>query len=143
MANPAPSQVCMTLSALAATAATPRPSGETRDEQTWRVAAGIAQQLTAIWLATQASWQLAWVALSPDDANMAYIAKCIDGSNRFAVVVRGTVGSITDILEDLDVGTVVPFTASGSPTPVAVSKGALTAFTQVATIPDLAGYPRL
>ncbi|MFB7470747.1 IPT/TIG domain-containing protein [Kitasatospora sp. NPDC056184] len=133
MANSTPVQVCMTLSALAATSATPRPSGETRDAQTWRVAAGISEQLRALWLATQATWRLAWIALSPDDANMAYIAKSIDGSNQFAVVVRGTAGSITDILEDLDVGTVVPFTASGSPTPVAVSKGAMTAFTQVAT----------
>ncbi|MFD9482682.1 IPT/TIG domain-containing protein [Streptomyces sp. NPDC059991] len=134
MATPTPPQVCMTLSALAATAATPRPSGETRDQQTWRVAAGISQQLRAIWLATRASWQLAWLALSPDDANMVYIAKSIGGSNQFAVVARGTTGNITDILEDLDVGTVVPFTASGSPTPVAVSKGAMTAFTQVASM---------
>ncbi|MFD4658689.1 IPT/TIG domain-containing protein [Kitasatospora sp. NPDC058444] len=142
MTKPAtPSQVCMTLSALAATAATPRPSGETRDEQTWRVAAGISQQLTDLWLATQAGWRLAWLALSPDDANMAYIARSIDGSNRFAVVVRGTVGNITDILEDLDVGTVVPFTASGSPTPVAVSKGAMTAFTQVATMVSILPPP--
>ncbi|MFG2721510.1 IPT/TIG domain-containing protein [Streptomyces sp. NPDC048416] len=131
LATSTPPQVCMTLSALAATAATPRPSGETRDQQTCRVAAGISQQLTALWLATRASWQLAWLALSPDDANMVCIAKTIDASNQFAVVARGTVGNITDILEDLDVGTVVPFTASGSPTPVAVSKGAMTAFTQV------------
>ncbi|MFD0407905.1 IPT/TIG domain-containing protein [Kitasatospora sp. NPDC127116] len=141
MATPTPSQVCMTLSALAATAATPRPSGETRDQQTWRAAAGISQQLAAIWLATRASWQLAWIALSPDDANMAYIARSIDGSNLFAVVARGTIGNITDILEDLDVGTVVPFTASGSPTPVAVSKGAMTAFTQVATMVSIPPPP--
>ncbi|WP_234327467.1 lipase family protein [Streptomyces sp. NRRL WC-3742] len=132
--QPTPAQVCMTLSALAATAAAPRPSGETREQRTWRVAAGIRRQLPFLWLATRAVWRLEWLALSPDDANMAYIAKSIDGSNRFAVVPRGPIGNITDILEDLDVGTVVPFSASGSPTPVAVSKGAMTAFTQVATM---------
>ncbi|MYS86449.1 IPT/TIG domain-containing protein [Embleya scabrispora] len=141
MATPTAPQVCMTLSALAATAATRRPSGETRDEQTWRVAAGISQQLRALWPATRAGWHLAWLALSPDDANMAYITKSIDGSNRFAVVARGTIGNITDILEDLDVGTVVPFTASGSPTPVTVSKGAMTAFTQVATMVSIPPPP--
>ncbi|MFK8909891.1 lipase family protein [Streptomyces sp. YS-3] len=141
MAPSTPPQICMTLSALAATAATPRPSGEARDQQTWRVAAGISQQLSALWLATKASWQLAWIALGPDDDNMAYIARSIDGSNQFAVVARGTVGNITDILEDLDVGTVVPFTASGSPTPVAVAKGAMTAFTQVATMVSIPRPP--
>ncbi|MDH6143733.1 hypothetical protein P3T35_005768 [Kitasatospora sp. GP30] len=124
----------MTLSALAATAATPRPSGETLAQQTWRVIGGISQQLRDTALATQGAWQVAWLALSPDNANMAYIARTTDGSNQFAVVSRGTIGNITDILEDLDVGTVVPFTASGSPTAVAVSKGAMTAFTEVATM---------
>ncbi|TQF07009.1 lipase [Kitasatospora acidiphila] len=134
MTTPTQPQVCMTLSALAATGATPRPSGETLAQQTWRIIAGVSQQLSNAALATQGAWQLAWLALSPDNANLAYIARTTDGSNQFAVVSRGTIGNITDILEDLDVGTVVPFTASGSPTLVAVSKGAMTAFTQVATM---------
>jgi hypothetical protein len=133
MATPAPYQVCMTLSALAATAATTRPSGEELVDQQWRVLAGLTKQLGVASLATQGKWQVAWLALSPGNANMAYIARTTDGSNQFAVVARGTIGNPTDILEDLDVGTVVPFTASGSPTPVAVSKGALTAFTEVTT----------
>lgn len=68
---------------------------------------------------------------------MAYIAKNNDGSNQFAVVVRGTIASVTDILEDLDVGTVVPFTASGSTSPISVSKGAMDAFTQVVDMRSL------
>ncbi|ARF81861.1 IPT/TIG domain-containing protein [Kitasatospora aureofaciens] len=126
-------QVCMTLSALAATSATPRPSGETRTEQTARAVMGINQQLRITTLATKGVWEVAWLALSPDNANMAYIARTIDKSNQFAVVSRGTIGSLPDILEDLDVGTVVPFTPAGSQA-IAVSKGAMAAFTQVATM---------
>ncbi|MER6947503.1 IPT/TIG domain-containing protein [Nonomuraea sp. NPDC000554] len=125
-------QVAMTLAAIAATAATPRPSGETPAQQSNRVFLGINQQLADSSLATRGTWILQWVGLSPDNANMAYLARNTDGSNEFAVVIRGTVANVTDILEDLDVGTVVPFTAVGSPpSPVSVSKGALEAFTQV------------
>ncbi|GAA2260070.1 MULTISPECIES: lipase family protein [Kitasatospora] len=66
---------------------------------------------------------------------MAYIAKDSSGSNQFAVVVRGTVAHAIDMLEDLDVGTVVPFTVGGS-SPVSVSKGAMAAFTQIAGMTD-------
>lgn len=123
--------VTMTLAALAATGATPRPSGESLQGQTARIAAGIASQLAIPQLATKGVWELAWLALSPDNANLAYIARTTDGSNQFAVALRGTTANLTDILEDFEVGTVVPFTAGGSGQ-VAVSKGAMAAFTQIA-----------
>jgi hypothetical protein len=125
-------KVTMTLAALAATGATPRPSGESLQQQSARILQGIQTQLKNPGLATGGIWEPVWLALSPDNANMAYIARNKNGSNEFAVVMRGTNASLTDILEDLDVGTVVPFTASGSPKPVAVSKGAMEAFTQIA-----------
>ncbi|MGW4893080.1 IPT/TIG domain-containing protein [Kitasatospora sp. NPDC004240] len=127
--------VAMTLATLAATGATPRPSGESVTDQKLRIATGIERQLTNPALATKGTWQLAWLALSPDNANMAYIAKDTSGSNAFAVVVRGTIANEVDLLEDLDVGTVVPFTVGGS-SPVSVSKGAMTALTQVAGMTD-------
>ena len=128
-------QVAMTLAAIAATAATPRPSGETPAQQGGRIFLGINQQLADSSIATQGTWILLWVGLSADNANMAYLAKNTDGSNEFAVVIRGTVANVTDILEDLDVGTMVPFSAVGAtPIPVSVSKGAMEAFTQVITM---------
>ncbi|MFJ5924875.1 IPT/TIG domain-containing protein [Kitasatospora sp. NPDC092948] len=131
---PTMSQVAMTLAAIAATAATPRPSGETSAEQRDRIFQGVSAQLAEPSLATRNDWFPVWLALSPDNANMAYLAAS-RSSNAFAVVLRGTVGNVTDLLEDLDVGTVVPFTAVGSPSaPVAVSKGAMEAFTQVVTM---------
>lgn len=126
-------QTAMTLSAIASTAATPRPSGETLRAQTDRVARGIRLQLSNSSL-TQA-WELRWLALSPDNANMAYIARNkVVGANQVAVVIRGTDATVTDLLEDFDVGSVVPFTASGSSSPISVSKGAMEAFTQVVTM---------
>ncbi|MEV0195649.1 hypothetical protein [Nonomuraea sp. NPDC050691] len=116
-------QVAMTLAAIAATAATPRPSGETLAEQSDRIFLGINQQLADSSLATGGTWMSQWMGLSADNANVVYLAKNTDGSNTFAVVIRGTVANVTDILDDLDVGTVVPFTAVGSPpSPVSVSK---------------------
>ncbi|MFD8785010.1 IPT/TIG domain-containing protein [Kitasatospora sp. NPDC059599] len=128
-----PPGVTMTLAAIAATGAAPRPSGETLAVQKQRISDGIVQQLSDKTLATQGNWELAWLGLSPDNANMAYIAK--GPSSQFAVVVRGTVGNAIDTVEDLDVGTVVPFTVGG-PSPVSVSKGAMTAFTQVVAMTD-------
>ncbi|MEU6237934.1 IPT/TIG domain-containing protein [Kitasatospora sp. NPDC047058] len=131
-----PPGVTMTLAAIAATGAVARPSGETLAVQKQRIFDGIVQQLSDTTLATQGNWELAWLGLSPDNANMAYIAKGKgSGSNQFAVVVRGTVGNEIDTLEDLDVGTVVPFTVGGS-APVSVSKGAMTAFTQIVAMTD-------
>ncbi|WP_406065082.1 IPT/TIG domain-containing protein [Streptomyces sp. NBC_01077] len=121
----------MTLAAIAATGATPRPSGETLAAQKQRISTGVAQQLSDPALATQGAWEPAWLALSPDNANMAYVARSTSGSNEFAVVVRGSNANVADLLEDLDVGTVVPFTGGGSPQPVSISKGAMTAFTEI------------
>ncbi|WP_405527119.1 lipase [Streptomyces avidinii] len=133
--QPTVPQVTMTLSAIAATAATPRPSGETLAEQSTRIILGINQQLADTSLATQGSWVLSWLGVSPGNANMAYLARnTTNGSNSFAVVIRGTVGSVTDLMEDLDVGTVVPFSLAGMPSPVSVSKGAMKAFTEVVTM---------
>ncbi|MGW0999053.1 lipase family protein [Streptomyces sp. NPDC002520] len=129
--DPTPAQVTMTLAAIAATAATPRPSGETLQDQHQRATLGIKAQLKDPTLATGGKWELMWLALSPDNANLAYIAANSDLS-QIAVAVRGTIGNPTDMMEDLDVGTVVPFTAGGSKD-VAVSAGAMAAFTQVAT----------
>ncbi|WP_377273699.1 IPT/TIG domain-containing protein [Peterkaempfera sp. SMS 1(5)a] len=129
--DPTIAQVTMTLAALTATGATPRPSGETLEVQTKRIITGINAQLNNRSLATQGEWKLVWLALSEANANMAYIAQSTNGSNEFAVAARGTDADLTDILEDLDVGTVVPFPESGSPKPVAVSKGAMDAFKRV------------
>lgn len=129
---PTPAQVTMTLSAIAATAATPRPSGESLQEQLQRAKLGITAQLNNAGLATGSSWELMWLALSPDNANLAYIAWNSDGSNQIAVAVRGTIDNPIDMMEDLDVGTVVPFTAGGS-TDIAISAGAMAAFTQIIT----------
>ncbi|MFI0902570.1 IPT/TIG domain-containing protein [Streptomyces sioyaensis] len=136
--DPTIAQVTMTLAALAATGATPRPSGETPEQQTERIITGIDAQLNDPSLATQGEWQLVWLALSEANANMAYIARSTNGSNEFAVVARGTDADLTDILEDLDVGTVVPFPESGSPKPIAVSKGAMDAFKRVVNARSIA-----
>ncbi|MGW2413762.1 IPT/TIG domain-containing protein [Streptomyces tubercidicus] len=129
---PTPAQVTMTLSAIAATAATPRPSGESQQEQLQRARLGITAQLNNAGLATGSTWELMWLALSPDNANLAYIAWNSDGSNQIAVAIRGTIDNPIDMMEDLDVGTVVPFTAGGS-TDIAISAGAMAAFTQIIT----------
>ncbi|GGN47161.1 hypothetical protein GCM10012285_32610 [Streptomyces kronopolitis] len=131
-------QVTMTLAAFAATGATPRPSGETLQQQTTRIITGIHAQLKDPGLATQGAWELVWLALSDANANMAFLVRSTNGSNEFAVVARGTDADVTDILEDLDVGTVVPFPESGSPTAIAVSKGAKDAFTRVVTARSIA-----
>lgn len=135
---PTDAKVTMTLATLAATAATPRPSGETVADQARRALTGIAARLTDVSLATGDTWLPMWLAMSPDNGNLVYIAWNIDGSNEYAVVVRGTVSAPTDMMEDLDVGTLVPFTAGGSTSPVAVSAGAMAAFTQVVNTPGIA-----
>ncbi|MGW9172276.1 IPT/TIG domain-containing protein [Streptomyces decoyicus] len=127
----------MTLAAFAATGATPRPSGETLEQQTKRIILGINAQLNDPGLATQGAWKLVWLALSDANANMAYIAQSTN-SNEFAVVARGTDADWTDILEDLEVGTVVPFPESGSPKPIYVSKGAMDAFKRVVNARSIA-----
>lgn len=136
--DPTIAQVTMTLAAFAATGATPRPSGETLEQQTERIITGLDAQLRDPSLATQGAWELVWLALSEANANMAYLVRSTNGSNEFAVVARGTDADVTDILEDLDVGTLVPFPESGSPTAVAVSKGAMDAFQRVVNTRSIA-----
>ncbi|MFE2866120.1 lipase family protein [Embleya sp. NPDC059259] len=138
--DPSSAPVLMTLAAIAATAAVPRPSGETTLEQALRARSGITSHLQDPTLATGGTWLLKWLALGPDNANLAYIAWNSDGSNQIVVAVRGTVSQPIDTMEDLDVGTVVPFTAGGS-TDIAVSTGAMAAFTQVATARGITGVP--
>ncbi|WBB59066.1 IPT/TIG domain-containing protein [Streptomyces sp. WMMC500] len=128
---PLPPQVTMTLAALAATAATPRPSGETVAEQAARARRGIVQQLANSPIVS--GWHLLWLALSPDHAHLVYVAHNTDGSNQIAVVVRGTAGSPADMVEDLDVGTLVAFAPAGGAELLPVSAGAMAAFTRVVT----------
>ena len=137
--SPLTPQVTMTLAALAATAATPRPSGETVAEQTARVQSGIEAQLQNS--PVVGGWQLLWLALSPDNANLVYVALNTDGSNQIAVVVRGTVDDPADMLEDLDVGTLVTFTPAGGVELLPVSAGAMAAFTRVTTARGAVGLP--
>ena len=124
-------QTTMTLAALASTCAAPRPPGENPDQHASRIFAGISSYLSDTGLATGGTWAPVWLAMSPDNANLCYIARNnAPGKNEFAVSIRGTYASLVDILEDIDVGTVVPFTAGGSPKPITVSKGSMDAFTQ-------------
>lgn len=135
-------RVMMTLSAIAATAAVPRPSGESLEAQSERMADGIWTRLHDPGLATSDGvWRMVWLGVSPGNTNMAYIARSYDGSNQFVVVVRGTVDDPVDTMEDLDVGTLVPFTPAGAEPPVAVSAGAMAAFTRIVNTPGFTGTP--
>lgn len=129
-------QTMMTLSALAATSATERPSGETVDQQEQRIFAGINLQLEAI----GGNWEAVWLGLSPDRANLAYIAQNVNtGSAQYAVCIRGTVTSSgVDLIEDMDVGSTVLFTpyTAGS---TYISMGSMEAFTRVTNTPGMAG----
>lgn len=125
-------QVMMTLAAFAATAATPRPSGETWEAQQRRISKGITRQLADNKLATQAAWTLTWVGLTQSGANLAYIAQGPDdnGASVYALVLRGTVGgSPIDTAEDMHVGIMLPFAAGG--TAGNISQGAMEAFTDI------------
>ena len=128
-------QVMMTLAALAATGATPRPSGETPAAQQARIASGIAAQLANTGLATQGNWTLIWVGLTQSGANLAYIAQG-PSAGTYALVLRGTVGgSPIDTAEDMHVGLMLPFAAGG--TSGKISQGAMEAFTDIVMGTDL------
>ncbi len=141
--NPLPTtpQVMMTLAALAATDAT-----ENVDEQ--QILKDINAQLTNTGLATNGEWTAIWVGLTKDRANLAYIAKN-NSEPLYALSLRGTVAkSVIDILEDMDVGTVVPFTYGGTPpggTVGNISIGAMGAFKAIvqdtALVETLKGLP--
>lgn len=117
----------MTLAGVAGTAFAPRPSGETLADQQARILKGIN------WLIGSGTaafgWNAIWCALSQDRANLVYIAEDADGN--LAVVFRGTItGSPIDTLEDMNVGTMLPF-APASSTSGMISAGAMEAFTEV------------
>jgi hypothetical protein len=122
-------QVMMTLAGVAATSASERPSGETVEQQQQRILAGINTQLANASLATAGDWQAIWLGLTQDRANMAYIAQNSSipsgQAQEFAVCLRGTQGFLIDILEDVDVGSMLPFMGGN------VSQGAMEAFTEI------------
>jgi len=130
----------MTLSALAATAPVVRPSGETVSAQEYRIFQGIKAQLANTALATQGNWQIVWIGLTQDRANLAYIAQ--KGSDpTYAVVLRGTVlGSPIDTLEDIDVKELLPFACGGGGN---ISQGAMQAFTEILSATDTSGADKL
>lgn len=121
-------QVMLTLSAVAPTGAAERPSGEPLEQHQQRILLGINQQLADTTLATTGQWRAIWLGLTADRANLAYVA--VNGTTReVAVILRGTFGgSPIDITEDMDVGSVLPFTAGGGGN---ISAGAMKAFAEV------------
>jgi hypothetical protein len=122
----------MTLSAVGGTSAVERPSGETLAQQQQRMFSGINAQLANKSLATQGQWTVTWLALTADRANLVYIAT--GPSNQIAVCLRGTVvSSLVDLMEDLEVGTLLPF-GQGN-----VSQGAMKAFTEVTSATNVLG----
>ncbi|HVE83387.1 MAG TPA: hypothetical protein VND93_11090, partial [Myxococcales bacterium] len=119
----------MTLNAVGAFGAAERPSGETVAQQAQRILNGMNAVLgnTSLDLATGGQWTVTWIALTQDRANLAYVAT--GPNNQIAVCLRGTVGSsLIDIMEDLEVGTVLPF-GNGN-----VSSGAMKAFAEVTSV---------
>lgn len=126
----------MIFSALAATAAAERPSGETQERHENRITSGIDELLSQY----NSGWSVAWAGLGEDGANFAYIASNAS-TGEFAVVVRGTIFTPIDLLEDLDVGALVQFTAipaSFSSEPLMVSQGAMVAFTEIMSMVSVA-----
>ena len=127
-------QTMITLAMLAATGATERPSGESLETQAIRIATGINTQLADTSLATGNQWQLSWLGLSQDRANLAFIAVNTQ-QNQIAVSIRGTLfSSLIDIGEDIDVGSLTQFTAGttlASTPPLLVSRGAMNGFTEI------------
>lgn len=124
----------MTLAAVGATSATERPSGESLAAQQQRILAGMNAQLADTSLATAGQWTVTWLALTADRANLVYVATGPD--NQLAVCLRGTVvSSLVDIMEDLEVGTVLPFGGGN------VSQGAMRGFTAVTSAVNAEGTP--
>ena len=132
---PATPQVMMTLAALASTDATEKPYGKTIAQQEQQILDDINEQLKNTGLATDGQWQATWVGLTKDRANLAYIAQSSSQPPVYALCLRGTVAkSVIDILEDVDVGTMYPFTEGGTPPGGTVGKialGAMGAFNAI------------
>jgi hypothetical protein len=122
-----------TLAMLASTAADERPSGETAEAHVNRIITGLTKQLRDQNLATAGKWSLVWLARSPGNANLAFIAYN-QQENAIAVSLRGTLFSVlADLMEDIEVGTVVPLEVNVNKTTkvVGVSAGAMEAFMEV------------
>lgn len=126
-------QVMMTLSGLAAFSPAPRPSGESVASQRDRIFNAIQAQLQSGSLATGSNWDITWLGLTDDRANLAYIA--LDPTDAMlALVLRGTIGgSPIDSAEDLDVGTLLPFADGGGGN---ISQGSMEAFTEIVNVVD-------
>jgi hypothetical protein len=133
-------QTMITLATLAAIGATERPSGEELVIQAERISTGITTQLADTSLATGNNWELSWLGLSEDRANLAFIAVSTS-LNAITVSIRGTLfSSMIDLGEDLDVGSLAQFTAGTTSTttpPLLVSKGANTGFAEVTSAVDV------
>jgi hypothetical protein len=126
-------QVMMTLSGVAGFGATERPSGETVEVQEKRIFKGIETQLADSTLATGGIWQIVWLGMTRDRANLAYIAQTVTavGVNPYyAVVFRGTAFSMSiDVAEDMKVSVLLPFEAAGPNGKI--SQGSMRAFTEI------------
>lgn len=131
-------QVLMTLAALAPTCSTALP-GETVAAQAGRIGAGIATQLAMPDLATANEWDLVWLGLTEDRANLSYVARNVS-ANAYAVVLRGTIEVLVDAAEDLKVWSTVPFPQGGS-AQAYVSEGALEAFGEIVGATGEVGDP--
>jgi IPT/TIG domain len=126
-------QVMMTLCGLAAFSPAARPSGETVASQRDRIFMAIRSQLESGVLAAGSHWQIVWLGLTDDRANLAYIALNAPQA-MLALVLRGTIGgSPIDTAEDLDVGTLLPFADGGGGN---ISQGSMEAFTEIVQVVD-------
>jgi hypothetical protein len=133
MALPSFVNPMMTLCAVGTTSAAERPSGETLAQQQQRILNGLNSLLANTQLATQGQWKVTWLALTQDRANLAYIA-INSTTNQVAVCLRGTVvSSLVDVMEDLEVGTLLPFGAGN------ISQGSMKAFTEVTSAVNVLG----
>lgn len=137
---PAGALAMMTLAGLAATSGRACDSVSAQEPTIQSV---INNQLANAALATAGAWQVVWVGLSDDLANLAYLAQSTAASTpTYAVVIRGTVFSLPmDITEDIDVTSVTGFWSYiGQSAPwdgcidtsaVCISQGAMDAFTEI------------
>lgn len=99
--------------------------------------------------ATQGQWQLTW---GPhEDLDLAYRAFVVQNSvqtNQYAVVIRGSVldwtnplGTLVDWWNDLEVGTLVPFSSDSSQGQIA--SGTQTALNDLLALPSIGSDPLL
>src|SRR5579872_4335013 len=136
---PSDALLMMTLAGLAAASG---PAYQSVPDQEQTILSNLGTQLAQTSLATGGNWSVIWVGLTGDLANLAYIAKNTAVANTYAVVIRGTVFSLSkDVSEDTDVTSVAGFWSYiGQTAPkfgcadtkaVCIAQGALNAFTEV------------